>query len=94
MLARASVATRNQHLNLSPQLGNQIRGVVKTPGFIVPKGTGRVFDAHIGELLEGQTSMAHILLPLFDAWLDNCSVRPFVTANSLQRRGKVRLQRC
>ncbi|WEX79483.1 IS110 family transposase (plasmid) [Sinorhizobium numidicum] len=68
MLTRALVAARNQLLNLSTQLGNQIRGVMKTFGLIVPKGTGRVFDTHVRELLERQTSLAQIILPLLDAW--------------------------
>lgn len=70
MMARALVAARNQLLNLSTQLSNQIRGVMKTFGLIVPKGTGRVFDANVRELLDKQTSLAEIILPLLDAWRD------------------------
>lgn len=43
---------------------------MKTFGLIVPKGTGRVFDTHVRELLERQTSLAQIILPLLDAWHD------------------------
>jgi len=70
MMIRALVAARNQLLTLSTQLGNQIRGVMKTFGLIVPKGTGRVFDANVRELLDKQTSLAEIILPLLDAWRD------------------------
>ncbi|ASP66593.1 IS110 family transposase [Sinorhizobium meliloti] len=70
MMARALVAARNQLLNLSTQLSNQISGVMKTFGLIVPKGTGRVFDANVRELLDKQTSLAEIILPLLDAWRD------------------------
>lgn len=50
MLARTLVAARNQLLSISTQLSNQIRGLMKTFGLIVPKGTGRVFDSNVREL--------------------------------------------
>ncbi len=70
MLTRALVAARDQLLNLTTQLSNQIRGMMKTFGLIVPKGTGLVFDAHVRDLLERQISLAQIVLPLLDAWHD------------------------
>ncbi|MGO7388783.1 transposase, partial [Rhizobium ruizarguesonis] len=51
MLTRTLVGARNQLLNISTQLSNQIRGLMKTFGLIVPKGTGRVFDGNVRELL-------------------------------------------
>jgi error-prone DNA polymerase len=44
MLTRTMVGARNQLIGISTQLSNQIRGVMKTFGIIVPKGAGRVFD--------------------------------------------------
>ncbi len=42
MLTRTLVGARNQLLSISTQLSNQIRGVLKTFGLIVPKSKGRV----------------------------------------------------
>ena len=41
MLTRTLVAARNQMLKATTQLSNQIRGLMKTFGLVVPKGTGR-----------------------------------------------------
>ncbi|KAB1083782.1 IS110 family transposase [Neorhizobium galegae] len=70
MLTRTLVAARNQLLGITTQLSNQIRGLMKTFGLIVPKGTGRVFDGNVRKLLDGNYSLAQILLPLLDAWRD------------------------
>jgi transposase len=70
MTTRALVAARNQLLNISTKLGNQIRGLMKTFGLIIPKGAGRVFDSNVRGLLECQASLAQIILPLLDAWHD------------------------
>lgn len=43
---------------------------MKTFGLIVPKGTGRVFEGHVKELLNGYDDLARIILPLLDAWRD------------------------
>ncbi|UWU25432.1 IS110 family transposase (plasmid) [Rhizobium sp. CB3060] len=70
MLTRTLVRARNQLLSISVQLSNQIRGLMKTFGLIVPKGTGRVFDGHVRTLLDGNDDLARIILPLLDAWRD------------------------
>ncbi|TBE27113.1 IS110 family transposase [Rhizobium ruizarguesonis] len=70
MLTRTLVGARNQLLNISTQLSNQIRGLMKTFGLIVPKGTGRVFDGNVRELLAGNNDLARIILPLLEAWRD------------------------
>jgi error-prone DNA polymerase len=70
MLTRTLVAVRNQLLSISTQLGNQIRGLMKTFGLIVPKGTGRIFDGNVRQLLDGNDGLARIILPLLDAWRD------------------------
>ena len=44
MLIRTFVAARNQLLKMTTQLSNQIRGLMKTFGLVVPKGAGRVFE--------------------------------------------------
>lgn len=70
MLIRTLVGARNQLLAISTQLSNQIRGVMKTFGIIVPKSTGRVFDGNVRELLDGRDGLAQIILPLLEAWRD------------------------
>lgn len=70
MLTRTLVGARNQLLSISVQLSNQVRGLMKTFGLIVPKGTGRVFDGHVKSLLDGNDDLARIILPLLDAWRD------------------------
>ncbi len=70
MLTRTLVAGRNQLLGISTQLANQIRGLMKTFGLIIPKGTGRVFDRNARELLDGNDGLTRIILPLLEAWRD------------------------
>jgi transposase len=68
MLVRTLVAARSQLLTITTQLSNQIRGVMKTFGLIVPKSKGRVFRSRVQDLLEGQRELAQIVLPLLDVW--------------------------
>lgn len=70
MLIRTLVAARDQLLSISTQISNQIRGLMKTFGLVVPKGTGRVFDGNVRELLDENNGLARILLPLLEAWRD------------------------
>ncbi|APO74819.1 IS110 family insertion sequence transposase protein [Rhizobium etli 8C-3] len=70
MMTRTLVAAREQLLNMPTQLGNQIRGLMKTFGLIIPKGKGRVFDGDVRKLLDGNTELAKIILPLLEAWHD------------------------
>ncbi|ARQ13332.1 IS110 family insertion sequence transposase protein (plasmid) [Rhizobium etli] len=66
MLTRALVAARNQLLSISTQLSNQIRGLMKTFGLIVPKGR----DGNVRELLDENDGLASIIVPLLEAWRD------------------------
>lgn len=70
MLTRTLIGVRKQIAAMSIQLSNQIRGVMKTFGLIVPKGKGRMFEEHARELLAGNDGLARIILPLLDAWRD------------------------
>lgn len=70
MLDRTLIGVRKQVAGMSIQLSNQIRGVMKTFGLIVPKSKGRVFEGHVKELLTGNDSLARIILPLLGAWRD------------------------
>ena len=49
MLAKALLGARSQLLSISVALENQIRGILKTFGRIVPKGAGGLFD--VGEVI-------------------------------------------
>jgi transposase len=68
MLTRTMVAARGQLRKTIVQLSNQIRGLMKTFGLIVPKGAGRVFEGHVRRLLADEAALARIMLPLLEAW--------------------------
>ena len=68
MQTRTLVAARNQLLKMTTQLSNQIRGLMKTFGLVVPKGAGRVFEGHVRSLLEGDAGLEQIILPVLEAW--------------------------
>lgn len=70
MLTRTLVGARNQRLDVSTKLSNQIRGLMKTFGLIVPAGKGAVFHGNVRALLDGRDSLARIILPLLEAWRD------------------------
>lgn len=70
MLSRTLVGARNQLLDISTKLSNQIRGLMKTFGLVVPPGKGAVFSGNVRDLLEGRNSLAMIILPLLEAWRD------------------------
>lgn len=70
MLTRTLIGVRKQVAGMSIQLSNQIRGVMKIFGLIVPKSKGRVFEGHVRELLAENDNLARIILPLLDAWRD------------------------
>ncbi len=68
MLVRTLVAARTQMLKATTQMSNQIRGLMKTFGLVVPKGAGRVFEGHVRRLLGSNAELARILLPVLEAW--------------------------
>jgi transposase len=68
MLTRTLVAARNQMLRTTTQLSNQIRGLMKTFGLVVPKSAGRVFESHVRSLLANNAGLERIILPVLEAW--------------------------
>jgi transposase len=68
MLVRSLLGARTQLLGIVTELSNQIRGVMKTFGLIVPKGGGRIFEANVRRLLEGEAAVAGVIVPLLEAW--------------------------
>jgi len=69
MLVRTLVAARHQMLKITVQISNQIRGVMKTFGLIVPKSAGSVLEGHIRTLLATNAGLERIILPMLEAWL-------------------------
>jgi hypothetical protein len=63
MLTRTLVAARHQMIKATTQLSNQIRGLMKTFGLVVPKGAGRVFEGHVRSLLASNAGLEQIILP-------------------------------
>jgi transposase len=68
MLARTLVAARTRLVRITTELSNQIRGLMKTFGLIVPAGKGSRFEVNIRALLADQEGLASIMLPLLEAW--------------------------
>ena len=68
MLLRTLIAARRRLVRTSVELSNQIRGLMKTFGLIVPSAKGGRFAAQVQRLLDGQESLARIILPLLEAW--------------------------
>lgn len=69
MLVRTLVAARRRLVRVSTELSNQIRGLMKTFGLIVPGAKGGRFEAEVRRLLGGYTGLEQVLLPLLEAWL-------------------------
>jgi len=70
MLIRTLITARNQLLKMRLQISNQIRGLMKTFGLVVPKGAGSVFEGNVRDLLQGEEKLAHIIMPMLQAWRD------------------------
>lgn len=58
MLSRTLVAARSRLVRIMVELSNQIRGIMKTFGLIVPASKGSTFEKNVRELLEGQKELA------------------------------------
>jgi len=68
MLTRALMAARTRLVQIMVELSNQIRGVMKTFGLVVPAGRGSVFEKNVRDLLVDEASLARIVLPLLESW--------------------------
>lgn len=64
MLTKTLVAGRGQLRKTIGQLPNQIRGLMKTFGLVVPQGGGRVFEDHVRRLLTDDAALARIMPPV------------------------------
>jgi transposase len=55
-------------VRITTELSNQIRGLMKTFGLVVPAGKGGKFNDHVRGLLTDHEALAHIILPVLEAW--------------------------
>jgi transposase len=67
MLAKALLGARSQLLSISLALENQIRGILKTFGRIVPKGAGGLFEKNVRALITDDAEIAAVIMPLLQA---------------------------
>lgn len=67
MLAKALLGARSQLLGISLALENQIRGVLKTFGRIVPKGGGGLFEKNVRALVTDEVDIAAVIMPILQA---------------------------
>lgn len=70
MLMRTLITARRQLMKMRVQMSNQIRGLMKPFGLVIPKGAGSVFERNVVTLLEGEDNLSRIILPLLKAWSD------------------------
>ena len=68
MLIRTLVIARTRLVRITTELSNQIRGLMKTFGLVVPKGGGQVFETNVRSLLVNNDDLEQIILPLLEAW--------------------------
>ena len=68
MLARTLVAARTKLVRITTELSNQIRGLMKTFGLVVPPSKGGKFEANVRRLLADHDGLESIILPVLEAW--------------------------
>jgi transposase len=68
MLVRTLVAARLRLVHVTTELSNQIRGLMKTFGLVIPAGKGGAFESNARALLEGCDELAQIILPILETW--------------------------
>jgi transposase len=68
MLSRPLVAAHTKLVRATLEVANQMRGLMKTFGLIIPRSMGRRFETDVRALLGGGIALARIILPLLEAW--------------------------
>jgi transposase len=68
MLVRTLLSARRQLVRTGLDLANQIRGLLKIFGLLLPRGGGRAFEAAVRERLAGHPRLAAAIMPLLEAW--------------------------
>src|SRR5215475_11114673 len=68
MLIRTLVGARTRLVRITTELSNQIRGLMKTFGLVIPRSKGGKFEAEVRHRLAGRDALAHTILPVLAAW--------------------------
>lgn len=68
MLTRTLVAARTKLVRIKTEISNQIRGLMKTFGLVIPAGKGSTFEANVRVRLSENSQLAAIIMPLLEAW--------------------------
>src|SRR3954447_11294933 len=68
MLVRTLLSARRQLVRTGLDLADQIRGLLKIFGPLLPRGGGRAFEAAVRERLAGHGQLAAVITPLLQAW--------------------------
>jgi len=68
MLIRTLLSARRQLVRTGLDLANQIRGLLKIFGLLLPRGGGRLFEAAVRERLAGHRQLATVITPLLEVW--------------------------
>lgn len=68
MLSRTLIGARSKLVRIGIEISNQIRGLMKTFGLVVPRSAGSKFEIEVQSLLATNAALAAIILPLLDAW--------------------------
>jgi transposase len=55
-------------VRITTELSNQIRGLMKPFGLVLPAHEGSTFEKNVRSLLVGQDGLAAIVLPMLKAW--------------------------
>ena len=67
MLARTLVSARTRLVRIGTELSNQIRGLMKTFGLVVPPASGSKFEREVETLLADSADLGRIIRPLLEA---------------------------
>lgn len=67
-LVRATLGVRKQLVGMRTEMINQIRGLMKIFGLILPKGSGARFEASVRARLAEKAELGLVLEPLLAAW--------------------------
>lgn len=68
MLSRTLINARSKLVRIGIEISNQIRGMMKTFGLVVPRSAGNQFDLQVQNLLSANSELSVIILPLLEAW--------------------------
>ena len=82
MLTRTLVVARTRLVRITTELSNQIRGVMKTFGLLVPAGKGSTFEKNVRSLLADQDGLASLCFQCWKPGVAFASAPPNSDANS------------